>query len=106
MKKQKRVVMRRSREEWQKIIAEQEAVGESVPAYCRKHKLHIKSFYIWRKRLSSGSGRKPGGFIRIRTVESAESAKVLNIQTPGGYRLEVPEGTDGRYVQTILAGLR
>lgn len=92
---------RRSRAQWDAIIADQEASGESVPDYCRRRQLNVKNFYNRRKRLRSGLETKPETFVRIEAMSSP--GQVLCIQTPGGYRLEVPAGTDGAFVRSILA---
>lgn len=96
---------REVRAKWSRHVAVHKESGLSASEYCRRKGLDAKYFSIWRGRLSK-EAEKPARFIRIRPAEASESAKVLSIQTPGGYRLEVPEGTDGRYVQTILAALR
>jgi hypothetical protein len=101
---EKKVTKYRSRDEWRKIIADQEAGGESIPAYCRQRQLSEKSFYYWRKRLICGADARPEAFVRLTSAE-AGAARMLCIQTPGGYRLEVPQGTDGAYVQSILAAV-
>lgn len=36
---------------WAKLIAEQEATGESVRAFCRRLEVGEKAFYWWRRRL-------------------------------------------------------
>ena len=101
----KKTIKRRSREEWRKIIIRQETSGVSIPEYCRQQKLSEKSFYGWRKRLGVNAEPKPEEFIQITSTEVG-SGKVLNIKTPGGYQLEIPEGMDGSYVKSIVAVLR
>ncbi len=101
---QKRI-KRRSREERRAIIADQESSGESVSAYCRRRQISEKSFYGWRKRLGVNAETEREEFIQITSTE-ASSKKVLNIKTPGGYHLEIPEGMDEAYVKSIMTVLR
>ena len=100
--------LRLNQDNWKRIISEQEASGKSVSAYCRDRGINGKTFYNWRKKLGSRQETKPEGFIQIKATEN-RSGKVLRIQTPGGYHLEVEPGTEKNYVQSILAilaGLR
>jgi len=106
--KTKKAILRLGREKWREIIKEQEASGCRVSAYCRQRQLNEKSFYNWRRRLGSPKGLKPERFMHLKAMESLPG-KMLSIQTPGGYRLEVESGADKSYVQGILevlAGLR
>jgi putative transposase len=41
----------RKREEWRSLIEQQEASGESVTAFCRRHDISTKSFWHQRKAL-------------------------------------------------------
>lgn len=44
---------RRSVEEWQSLVDEQQASGLSAKVFCRERKLCDASFYKWRQRLSN-----------------------------------------------------
>jgi transposase-like protein len=95
---------RRNADQWQEIIAHQEASGESVSAYCRQQNLCEKSLYIWRKRLRKKSIPQVKNFIEV-SVPPKSTRESLRIKTPGGYCLEVPEGTDSTFVKSIIAAL-
>jgi len=99
--KTKKAILRLGLEQWREIIAEQEVSGSKVSAYCRQHGVNEKTFYNWRKRLGGLRKPKPEGFIQIKTMKNG-AGKVLRIQTPRGYRLEVEPGTEESYVQSIL----
>lgn len=43
---------RRSREEWQRLIAEQRQSGLSQQAFCRDHGLVLATFCNWKRRLA------------------------------------------------------
>ena len=99
--KTKKAILRLGRDKWHRIIAEQKASGSSVSAYCRQRQVNEKTFYTWRKKIGTPQESKPERFIQITAAES-DLKKVLQIQTPKGYRLEVEAGTDQSYVQSIL----
>ena len=99
MNKQQRP--RRNTEQWQEIIAQQKASGESVSSYCRKQNLCDKSFYFWRRRLGKRMPPKLKDFIEM-TVPAKSNKESIRIKTPGGYCLEVPEGTNSGFVKNII----
>jgi hypothetical protein len=104
----KRAMVRRGRDNWRVIMGEQQASGLSVPAYCRQEKINTKTFYAWRDRLAKDRDPKKSGFIQIQRAD-VDSSKVIKIESPGGYRLEIPENADEACVKTaltILLGLR
>ena len=57
---------RRSRPEWQKLIAEQEAGDLSVDAFCAGRGVTTSSFRAWRCRLRRASGSGAAGFVELR----------------------------------------
>lgn len=95
---------RRNASQWQEIISTQEASGESVSAYCRHQNLCDKSFYSWRRRLRKRTGPRLKDFVKI-TVPAKSNRESLQITTPEGYSLKVPEGMDGAFVKNIIAAL-
>jgi transposase-like protein len=99
--KTKRAILRQGRDKWPEIISAQNTGGLSVSAYCRQQGINEKTFYNWRKKLGNSQETKPKRFIQIKAMESG-SGKVLRIQTPGGYRLEVESGVEKSHVQSIL----
>ena len=44
---------RRSHEEWQRLITEQQQSGLSQRAFCREHGLALSSFRNWKQRLAA-----------------------------------------------------
>ena len=96
----------RSRSEWQAIIAGQEASGQTALSYCRENGISEKSFYNWRRKMRQATVKpEPGDFIQIRSDQEYPAGR-LTLHMPGGYRLEVPQGTDGAYVNVIVKALR
>jgi transposase-like protein len=53
------------REYWSNLIAEQEASGQTIRAFCQKQGVGDNSFYYWRKKLQPESGVKTS----IRAIE-------------------------------------
>ncbi|MCK5013054.1 MAG: hypothetical protein KAS66_04495 [Candidatus Omnitrophica bacterium] len=102
MNKQQRP--RRNADQWQEIIAQQKASGESVSSYCHKRNLCEKSLYFWRRRLGKRTRPKLKDFIEM-TVPAKSNKKSIRIKTPGGYCLEAREGTNSIFVKDILAAL-
>ena len=45
--------IRRSREEWQRLIDEQAGSGLTQGAFCREHSLSVASFQNWKRRLAT-----------------------------------------------------
>lgn len=47
--------IRRSREQWQSFIDEQQQSGLSQAEFCQKNNLALSSFYHWKRRLSEST---------------------------------------------------
>ena len=93
------------REYWAKVIAEQEASGLGVEAFCRERGVCRASFYPWRRRLS----REPGhgvSFARIETKPAPDGAAPLELIFATGERLRVAKGADAGLLQLIVSAVR
>ena len=44
---------RRSREEWQALVSEQQASGLTQSAFCRQRGLALSTFHYWKRKLAS-----------------------------------------------------
>lgn len=84
-----------ARELWSERIAEQEASGLSIRAYCKEHGIGEHSFYAWRQRLRRTE--EPVGFALVDTKrrEPEHDRKPFELILAGGERLQIPceEGT-------------
>lgn len=62
---------RRTREQWQALIDEQQTSGLSISEYCRQHQIKLQSFYARRSALKkqspSATIAQPTGFIKVAT---------------------------------------
>ena len=50
---------RRSRAQWQALLARSARSGLSVAEFCRREGVSTASFYTWRKRLGAGAAEVP-----------------------------------------------
>ena len=89
---------------WAKTIAEQEAGGLSVPAFCRERDVCAGSFYHWRRRLRTNAG--PVRFALIETKTAPDSAAPLELVFTSGERLRIFGGADAAILQLVLTALR
>lgn len=74
---------RRSRTEWQRIIAKQSSSQHSALAYCKRHGVSYPSFLYWRRRLQDLSPAVSGepSFVElIPPVDPAPSHAPLLIE--------------------------
>jgi transposase-like protein len=74
---------RRSRHEWQSLLAKLDGSGLGVEAFCRREAISAASLYRWRALLSDGgdggeavvSNRVPA-FVDLGTLNSASSSRL------------------------------
>ena len=93
------------REYWAKTIADQEASGLGVEAFCRERGVCKASFYPWRRRLRSVPAQAVS-FARIETKPATESESVLELIFATGERLRIGKGADANLLQSIVVALR
>ncbi len=95
---------RRSRDEWQRHIAEQGRGELSIEAYCEEQQLGVSSFHNWRRRFN-GSGLKSNqkGFIELGGKPANKSR--IRIETPTGYRIETSTDIDEQILGRLLRSL-
>jgi hypothetical protein len=91
------------REYWAKVIAEQEASGLGVEAFCRG--ICKASFYPWRRRLSREAGHGIS-FARIETKPAPDSVAPLELIFATGERLRVAKGADAGLLQLVVSAVR
>jgi NAD(P)H-dependent FMN reductase len=79
---------RRSREEWQQIIDQFQASGQSGSAFCKAQAIPYASFCQWRQTLAAvpavASTSTDGGFVDLQSL----------IARDGGWRIVLRLGTD------------
>ena len=88
---------------WREQMAGQPGSGQTIRAYCRRHRLRESAFYFWRKELARrGAGTKPkAAFVPVRvTGEQPAASGGPAERTPTG-RIEIVL-SDG--CQVLLVG--
>lgn len=87
-----------------KTVAEQEASGSTVPAFCREKGVCAGSFYHWRRRLRTADG--PVRFALIEPKPAPDSAAPLELVFARGERLRISRGVDAATLHLVMAALR
>lgn len=88
------------REYWSKLIAEQEASGQSIRAFCKERGIGDHSFYCWRKRLGQ-SGR-----VQFTLLGTVANPVPLELLLANGERLRISNGVDATTLRLVLDALR
>lgn len=85
---------------WSKLIAEQEASGQTIREFCKEHGVGDHSFYYWRKRLQKS---EPVQFALLKTVASAASLELI---LASGEQLRIWNGVDAATFRLVLDVVR
>lgn len=93
-----------SRKQWTKLIAEQEASGQNVGAFCQARGIKENCFYRWRKRLQHS---EPVRFALLEPKEEiGAGAPGLELILASGERLHIANGVDAATLRLVLDILR
>ncbi len=84
------------REYWNNLIAEQEAGGQTIRAFCQERGVGDHSFYYWRKRLQKN---EPVQFALLKTVASAAPLELI---LANGEQLRIRNGVDAATLRLVL----
>jgi predicted ThiF/HesA family dinucleotide-utilizing enzyme len=93
-------VTNEKREYWSKLIAEQEASGQTIRAFCKERGVADHSLHCWRERLRK---IEPVPFALLKTVASTAPLELL---LAGGERLRIANGVDAATLRLVLEALR
>jgi transposase-like protein len=93
-------VTNEKREYWSKLIAEQEASGQTIRAFCKERGVADQALYSWRKRLRK---IEPVQFTLLKTVASAAPLELL---LANGQRLRIAKGVDAATLRLVPDALR
>jgi transposase-like protein len=101
-----RSTARRSKSEpfWRDLIDGWMASGQSIAAFCARHRVSQATFYSWRKRLvARGRSTAPPApaFAPVRIVPDSAAEVAL----PNGLIVRVPVGVDPSAVARLVAAL-
>ena len=89
------------RKYWSKLIAEQEASGQTIRAFCQEQGVGDHCFYYWRKRLQKSEAVQ---FALLKTVASA--APPLELILTNGEQLRIRNGVDAATFRVVLDVVR
>jgi hypothetical protein len=93
-------VTKEKREYWSKLIAEQEASGQTIRAFCKERGVADQALYSWRKRLRKV---EPVQFVLLKTVSGTAPLELL---LASGERLRIANGVDAATLRLVLDVLR
>ena len=97
-------VAKSKREYWAKLLAEQEAGGQRIRAFCRERGVGEHSFYQWRRRLREN----PTVRFALLETKSAnmEPVAALELVLGSGERLRIGAGADAATLRAVLDAVR
>ncbi len=93
----------RKREEWRSLIEQQEASGESVTAFCRRHDISTKSF--WHQRKALGETTAQTAMIAVEPPVRTRSGAGQAVLSWRGIELVVPLSASPAWVAHLLKEL-
>ena len=93
---------------WRSLVAEQEASGQSVAAFCRTREVPESLFYYWRKRLREAAAPE---FIEVQVAKPqlrpqpsrALLGSTIEVRLNNGRSLIVPPEFDTSHLRALLA---
>lgn len=91
------------RDQWRQIIAEQQASGKKVSAFCLERGLPAWKFWYWRKALMMDSAND-GGFVQMQVRTSCETTARVWIEA-GRWRIGVLPGFDATTLRQAVEAL-
>ena len=98
--------MRETRQEyWSKLIAEQEASGQTVREFCRERGRGVYSFYRWRKRLREDDAVR-FALVETRPTAGTRGDATLELVLTNGERLRICPVVDAATLRIVLEAVR
>ena len=85
---------------WSNLIAEQEASGQTIRAFCQERGVGDHSFYYWPKKLQKSA---PVQFALLKTVASAAPLELILAH---GEQLRIFNGVDAATFRLVLDVVR
>lgn len=93
------------REYWAQLIAEREACGESVRAFCGRHGVKENSFYRWQRRLREDTSVRFAE-VNTRRTPVGLSEPALELIFANGERLRIARGVEAATLRLTLDAVR
>jgi len=91
------------REEWRRIIGEQQASGQKAAVFCREHGISAWQFHYWRKAFS-GDGASSGGFVQMKVRAAREATAQVWVEV-GRWRVCVASDFDAATLRRAVEAL-
>lgn len=93
------------REHWRALLAEQQASGRSLWAFCRARRLPQSTLYRWRARLAREHERP--AFVELRATERMDppGEAAIELALANGRRVLVRPGFDPQTLRALLGVL-
>ena len=98
-------MLENERKYWLKLIAEQEASGQNVRAFCREHGIGEYSFYRWRRRLQQ-SGPVRFALLETAPAVAASPDSALELMLKNGERLRIGNQVEAATLRRVLEVVR
>jgi transposase-like protein len=87
-------------EYWSRLIAKQEASGQTIRAFCKEQGVGDHCFYYWRKRLQKGEP------VRFALLKAVASSAPLELVLANGEQLRIQNGVDATTFRLVLDEVR
>jgi hypothetical protein len=99
---------RRTRAQWQALVAAYEASGESQRAFCAEHGVALSTLRHWKDRQAGTAWKAAPAVARLVAIEMIEEPAAgsgVVVVAGNGVRIEVAAGFDGATLKRVLATL-
>tara|TARA_R110001592_G_scaffold40220_5_gene132177 strand:- start:947 stop:1249 length:303 start_codon:yes stop_codon:yes gene_type:complete len=97
---------RRTKAEWQSLIAAQKKCGLSAAAFCRERGIPVNYFCRVRRQFQLDEAEKPvAGFIPVSVSRSGASENIT-VRHEGGASVELPFSISPTWVAQLLVALQ
>lgn len=90
---------------WRAHIDAQAKSGQPQKEFCASRGISYASFGYWKRRLSQGRPGAPVNSMFIPVVTAAVGRDVMRVALPSGIVLDVPMGSDPKWIAQILGGI-
>lgn len=99
--------MKRTPQQWQRLLAEQAESSLSIVDFCRQHGLSTSNFYYWRDKLQSKPCADLGntGFVPVALPEANKPDEHL-VLTHGQQRLLIPASVSPQWLASLMGSLQ
>jgi hypothetical protein len=96
--------VKRSRADWEKLIAEFERGSESQVQFCARRSVAVATLQYWLRRLRRGDREKSVSVVPVRLSDGATGRPGVEAEL-GSLRLRFEEGLAPEYIAAVLRAL-